>query len=270
MSAFTVIGTSRLGVEPSCTACGAGASVSFNWAYARKRGASEDKERIALFALWRPLRRGQLHRCRMCQAIWHLDGDAQDMTHVENERLDLVLAWDREPIGVPPDIVAIAEKIGPTPPDVYGNGHERRVTPCAITTVSGTTFETALICVQLDAPVQAHMQFRLGSEIASIRESPFALPAEVRRASSRAEEMRMGFSPTLIEMLDGRRFVMNGMTSFMVVDGYDASEARVVTGSFFREDPSPAFVEKPKDPVYFIVDGDPGWVVNEPGAPPLS
>jgi hypothetical protein len=219
---------------------------------------------MAPFVSWRLLRRGQLYRCRVCGAVWHLDGNSERMTHVADGRLDLVLAWDRQPITLPPEIFAIAEQIGPTPPDLYGNGRERRVTPCAIETVSGEILETAMICIQPEAPVEDHMQFRLGSEIARIYESPFALPAEVRRATSRAEEMQMGFSPTFVEMADGRRFVMNGMTSFMVEKGYDAREARITNGSSFEEEPPPALVKEPRDLVYFIFDGDSGWVIEQP------
>lgn len=264
MSGFTILGTSRLGAEPACDACGAGATVSFNWRYAQERRSAEDVERINLFAAWKNLRRGKLYRCLACQAVWHLDGDSERMTHVNDERIELVLAWNAAPITLPADLVAIVQQIGPTPPDVYGNGRERRATPCAVETNSGEIFERAMICVQADAPVDDHLQFRLGSEIARIHESAFALPAEVRRASSLAPEMRMGFSPTLIEMPDGRRFVMNGMTSFMVMDGHAAKDAQVANGSYFQENPPPGFIETPKDIVYFIVDGEPGWVAEEP------
>lgn len=267
MSVFTVLGTSRLGAEPRCEACGAGATVSFNWGHAQQRRSAEDAERIKPFTIWRELRRGQLYRCRVCQGYWHLDGNADRMTYVENARIELVLAWDAGPISLPSNLSAIVERIGPTPPDTYGNGRERRVTPCAVETFSGEIYERAMICVQLDAPVEEHMHFQLGSEIASIHESADALPAEVRLASSGAPEMRMGFSPTLIEMPDGRRFVMNGMTSFLAAAGYSARDACLADGSYFREDPPPAFVETPKDIVYFIVDGDPGWAPEKPTVP---
>jgi hypothetical protein len=115
------------------------------------------------------------------------------------------------------------------------------------------------------------MLFRLGSEIAEVSASAFALPREVREASSRAQEMRMGFSPTLIEMPDGKRFVMNGMTSLMVEQGYEASDARLIDGSYFSEDPPPRVVGTPTNLVYFIFDGDPNWsiapVSNVDGVP---
>jgi hypothetical protein len=180
------------------------------------------------------------------------------MTHVSSERLPLVLEWNRAPIQLSDDMEAALAGIRPTPPDMYGNGKERRVTPCKVTSHSGQLFEVAMVCVQLDAPVQDWMQFRLGSEIAEIADSDFALPFDVRLASSRAEEIRMGFSPSLIEMPDGKRFVLNGMTNFMVEGGYRASDSRVVEGNYFREEPRPQFLQQP-DIVYFVVDGDPGW-----------
>jgi hypothetical protein len=213
-------------------------------------------------ALWKALRRGTLFRCRECDAVWHLDGYAEWMTSVSSERLPLVLDWNREPIVLSPATCDVIERIGPTPPDLYGNGKEQRVTPCAVTTRSGQRYGRAMICVQRDAPVQDFMRFRLGSEIAEIYESPFALPRAVREASSRAHEMRMGFYPTLIETLDGKRFVLNGMTSFMATEGYAASDARAVDGSYFSEDPAPSVVETPNDVIWFIVDGDPGWTVE--------
>ena len=255
----TLMGTSRLGVEPRCKECGAGASLSFNWRYANERRSPEDLRSLGLFVHWRELRRGQLYRCSICDEVWHLDEDAERMTHVQSERLPLLLAWSAETIALPAAISAVIQRIGPTPPDLYGNGRERRVTPCKVITRSGEQFDQAIICVQRDAPVQDYLRFRLGSEVAEVNASPFALPRVVREASSRAQEVRMGFSPTLIEMPDGRRFVMNGMTSFMAEHGYNASEARIVSGDYFSERPTPSFVTPSSEIPYFIVDGDPGW-----------
>jgi hypothetical protein len=259
---FTILGTSRLGVEPQCKACGAGASVSFNWRYANERRSSEDLSRIKLFVEWMTLRRGSLHHCSVCRAVWHLDGNAERMTFVDAERLPLVLEWNQTAIVLSPAVALAVQRIGPTPPDTYGNGIERRVTPCEVVTQLGERFQNAMICVQLDAPVQEHLNFRLGTEIAQVKESSAALPRAVREASSRAPEMRMGFSPTLIVMPDNRRFVMNGMTSFMAVPGYRASDARLANGGYFSETTTPSVIQTPNDVTFFIVDGDPGWVAG--------
>lgn len=259
-----MMGTSRLGVEPCCQACGAGASLWFSWRHAHERRSPEDLRRISSFAYLRTLRRGSLYKCSVCDEVWHLDEDTERMTHVASERLPLVLTWSREASVLPAAMSGLVQQIGPTPPDIYGNGSECRVTPCAVTTHSGERFDKAVICVQRDAPVEDGLRFRLGSEIADITESPFSLPRLVREASSRAHEVRMGFSPTLIEMPDGRRFVMNGTTHFFVAPGYAASDARTVAGSYFSETTPPSLVEMPNDVIYFVVDGDPGWVPEPP------
>lgn len=269
MSAFTNMATSRLGVEPNCRACGAGATVSFNWAYAQERGNSEDVERIAPFIQWRSLRRGSLYRCNVCDEAWHLDGAEQTITHVHSLRLPLVLEWDQQPIALAKEVEVQLERIGPTPPDVYGNWGDKRVTPCKVITTEGEEVDPAMVCVQLDAPVQDYLKTRLGSEIARVSNSSFALPLEVRLETSRAHEMRMGFSPSLIEMPDGKRFVLNGMTSFMDEPGYDAATARVTKGNYFTERPSPSFPQNPAI-TYFIVDGEPGWIRQQATQHPLG
>lgn len=128
---------------------------------------------------------------------------------------------------------------------------------------AGERFDKSMICVQRDAPVQDHLRFRLSSDIAEVKQSSFALPRMVREASSRAHEIRNSFSSTLIEMPDSRRFVVNGMTSFMAEQGYKAWDARVISGDYFSKNPVPSFVDPPRDVVYFIADGDPGWA-SEP------
>ena len=263
MSAFTTVSTSRLGAEPTCEACRAGGMISFNWAFAQERGSAEDLDRIAPLVLWKDLRRGRLFRCNVCHQVWHLDGRGQIMTHVAQERLPLVLKWDEEPILLTEEQQARLEQIGPTPPDLYGNWSDRRVTPCRVTTTTGEVVDPAMVCVQPEAPIQVDMDFRLGNEVADVTVSEFALPLDVRLASSRAEEMRMGFSPSLIEMPDGKRFVLNGMTSFMAEQGYKAGDARVATGNYFGENPPPAFVREPAI-TYFVFDGDSGWIRQQP------
>lgn len=259
MTGFTTVGTSRLGAEPNCIVCGAGATVFFNWAFAHERGSPEDIERVAPFVRWKLLRRGSLYRCNSCNEVWHLDGADQTMTYVSSARLPLVLEWDRQPITLPEEMGARLEEIGHTPPDVYGNGSGQRVTPCKVITIAGEEVDPAMVCIQLDAPVQEYMETRLGSEISSISNSSFALPLDVRLASSRAHETRMGFSPSLIEMADGKRFVLNGRTSFMAESSYDAAQARIAEGDYFAENTPPAFAQVPAI-TYFVVDGEPGGI----------
>jgi hypothetical protein len=65
----------------------------------------------------------------------------------------------------------------------------------------------------------------------------------------------MGFAPTVIEMPEGRFFILNWRPNFLVKDGLRAEEARV---SRRRLGPgeTPEIVSAPtKEMVYFIADG---------------
>lgn len=258
MSSITTQGNSRLGANPTCTLCGAGAIISLNWALAREHRRAQDVERLSAFISWRRLRRGELFQCEACHELWHLDGGCQILTHISPARLPLILEWDRQSIKLREDWKYRLDQIGSTPPDLYGNGTDRRVTPCKVVTILGEQVDPAMVCVQLDAPVEHHMQFRLGIDVAGIEESEFALPFEVRSATSQAEELRMGFSPSLIEMPDGKRFMLNGRTNFMSEHGYAASDARKSKKVDLAAEPPPPFPHSP-DITYFVFDGEPGW-----------
>ena len=214
-------GTPRIRGRAACSACGQPTCRSYNW-QAHRRACP------ALFSPWRALRHGTLHRCGPCMAIWYLDVDNLFLTLVAEDRMPLMMEWDRGPVTLPADAAAVLGRIGATPTDLYGNEARRRLTPCEVVTHSGEMFRTAMICVQRDAPVDPDRHFRLGSEIARIAEGPFTLPLGVRQASGQAPERRMGFAPCLIEMPDARRFALNGTTSFMIEPGYDARQARLV------------------------------------------
>jgi hypothetical protein len=255
MSGPKMIGIWRLGAEPTCRSCGAGATTAFSWANATRPAGAGDDARVEPFVRWQPLRRGTLYRCEACDACWHLDEAREWMTHVPDQRLRLVLDWNREPIKLSSDVTALLAAIGPTPPDIYGNGNGQLVTPCSVETTSGERTDLALLCIQKDAPVQHGLEFRLASEIAHVSHSPYALPRAVREASSRTEEVRMGFSPLLIEMPDGSRLILNGRTSFVVEDCCQAAQARVVVGNASYGDLPPRFAKHPAGITYFVADG---------------
>lgn len=254
MPPFIVHGRYRLGTVPSCASCRAGSQVSFNWGYAASRQAHVDLEYLSHFTRWQDLRRGRLYRCKICNQCWHLDGNNQRLTHVADERLPLVLQWGKQPIVLPARLAKVLDEISSTPPDIYGNGSNQRITPCTIETKSGECFQFAIVCIQQDAPVFDEWNIRLASEIVEISPSPFALPRDVRMASAQAEENRMGYSPSLIEMPDGRQFILNGRTNFMNEPAYKAADARIAR--HLRGNSTPSLVSTP-DITYFIADGDP-------------
>ncbi len=174
------------------------------------------------------------------------------MSVVPADRVDLILEWNNGPILLSQEYVQRLERIGATPPDSYGNGRQHKRTPCSVTTTGGERIDLAVVSIQAHAPFETHRNYRLGTEIARLDESPYALPLDVRIATSRAEEIRMGLAPTIIEMTDGKRFTLNWTTHFLVKEGYRAADARVAEGNLL---PMPEIADEPKEIIYFVVDG---------------
>lgn len=251
--AFEPISTSKLEGEPFCPACEAGKLISFNWHYYRERGADDSTHDLASFEPWQDLRYGSLFRCRACARPWHLDGAGEMMTIVPEGRLDLILEWSRAEIILPANVLGTLGEIGPTPPDHYGNGREYAETPCGVVTRRGERIDAAIVSIQRDAPVEEWRPSRLASELADAYPSPYALPLDVRLASTQADEVRMGYAPSFIELPDGKRFTLNWSTNFLDEPGYRAADARVCQDRIdvYRAPPlarSPAIV-------YFVADG---------------
>jgi hypothetical protein len=119
-------------------------------------------------------------------------------------------------------------------------------------TAGGEQIDLAIVSLQQYAPFEEWRDYRLGSEIATLRPSSHALPLAVRIASSRAEEVRMGFSPTLIDLPGGEWLALKGRASFLVRPGCNSSEAVLSSRTVDWMQPPPVYRE-PK-PVYFVAD----------------
>lgn len=221
------IASRRLDAIPRCEACGAGSVVGFNWDHARRSRDAETRRRVAALGAPRKLRSGTVYSCTRCNAAWYLHGDRPWMEAVPEGRMPIVEAWNRAPLVLPEAVRAALDAIGRTPPDLYGNGDAYHETPCSVVTASGEELNLAVVSRQRGAPVEESRNYRLASEIAEVRPSDFALPLDVRIASSRSPELRMGFAPTPIEMPDGGLFVLNWATHFLDEPGYSAADARV-------------------------------------------
>jgi hypothetical protein len=206
------------------------------------------------FATAEPLRRGTLYQCKVCHRHWHLDADGEVMTHVPEERVPLIREWSRGEILLPRLLRNKVDEIGPTPADIYGNGKLYTETPCSVLTREGHTIDVAIFSIQRSAPFESGRPSRVATDIVDIFPSPFALPLDVRVASSQADELRMGFAPTVIEMPDGHLMVLNWQPNFLIRDGYNAATATI---SGRRPDPFRIedMVSAPADIVYFIADG---------------
>lgn len=251
----TIHGVFRLEGTVACQGCHAGHLVGFNRAQASDRDPAMPVR--SGFEVSRPLRSGALYRCKRCDRPWYLSITTGLMSLVPDERMALILAWDRSRILLSPSVTARLGQIGPTPPDQYGNGGEYRETPCGVVTTAGERIDLAVVSLQSHAPFEPWRRCRLGSEIADVYPSPHALPLAVRRATAQAEEIRMGYAPTLVEAPGGRILVLNWRSSFLVMDGIEAPQVRLLQRRSGIQATPEMIAPPPGEVTYFIADGRP-------------
>ena len=175
------------------------------------------------------------------------------MNFVPRERVGLIQEWNDHPIFIGPEYLAKLEEIGRTPPDLCGNGAQFHETPCGVLTKFGERIDLSIVSVQRHAPFEDWRQYRLASEIETIYPSPYALPLPVRTATSRADEIRMGFAPTVVELPNGQIVILNWTQNFFVREGCDAS-AIVLSQKRLDMKSSPEIYSPPKNITYFVAD----------------
>lgn len=252
-SAVTPIVTRGWG-DAECDACLFGNVYSFNWNYARSGKGVPDwpAAKIESFVLEQTLKAGHLYRCQNCNNAWYLDPGGFMMNSVQNERLPLIRDWSERRLSLTEELEYALSHIGRTSPDVYGNGAQYEEYPCAVQTTSDEFVSIAVVTKQHHAPFEHYRDYRLGSDIASIQPSDYALPLEVRLVTARAHEQRMGFAPTILETESGERLTANWTTNFIKLDGIDPSKIQVASTQAYFSD-TPPILDEPK-PVYFVVD----------------
>jgi hypothetical protein len=251
--ALIPVSTSRLGEKATCDSCGAGKLLSFNWRYAQDAPKPEHRRDLSVFVDPMALRFGSLYECKVCGQPWYLYGDPSFMNFVPPARMELIRRWNESEIALAPEHVRKLKAIGPTPPDIYGNRRQYCEVPCAVTTLEGARIEMAVVSVQRHAPFEHWRTYRLASEIAEIEPSRYALPLSVRVAASKAEEIRMGFAPTMVEWPNGGPIALNWSQHFLVRPGVSAGDVRVSKRDIDMKKP-PEVYNGTKDDVYFVAD----------------
>jgi hypothetical protein len=245
-----------------CEACQAGRLETFSVGHAERQSEADAQDPIGnarqalgSLTIWQPLRRGALYRCEVCGRPWHFEEQGGQMTNIPEDRVALVLRWSRGPIMLPATIRSELERIGRSPQVPLLSGLLYEQTPCAVVTTAGEPIEMAMVSIQRHAPFEPYRQSRLGSEIADVYPSPYALPLWVRIATSQAEEFRWGLFPTDIEMPDGATFTLDGQPEFLNRDGYRGSDAFLPVDGRPLGKEMPGAVQLSKDVVYFVADG---------------
>jgi len=194
----------------ACPICdGARTTVRFNWRLAAETPGEFNKYTRTLLEK-KSLKSGFLFECPTCGQKWHLDSVREIMTVIPRDKVALVEKWDSAPSFLAPRLFEKAKAIGATAAHRNSLDQDYAEVPCRVLTHQGETIDKCLLSFRKGPPLENYgNSIRLAQEIADIHPSDYALPREVRTASSRSEETRPGRAWTRVESARGAAFNLN-------------------------------------------------------------
>lgn len=212
-----------------CAACQAGKRQMINWRVLQEHAdndTSEYAKMLTNLAHHRVLKAGNLYCCQQCGEHWYLDVKQAFLSHVASERLPLINAWHNADLTLSEEHRQVLTRIEQCS---HFNTKQCNTIPCQVTSKNGHVYPFAQVIIDLDAPIQTHLEYRLANEIADISASPFALQKTVRDACGWSREIRMGFAPTLLKLSNDEQIIANGPLDFIDINHADAMQTQVGT-----------------------------------------
>jgi hypothetical protein len=90
------------------------------------------------------------------------------------------------------------------------------------------------------------------SEVEEIKESEYALPYNIRLATTKAEDVRMGFYPTQVESSDRKLYILNGPTHFLKDEDRKGKDFMLIE-NLKHESEAYKYYNKQKDNITYII-----------------
>jgi hypothetical protein len=248
----TQLSAGHLGKDITCQLCKAGGTASFNWQYVQKNDDFDLPRDKSIYINHLPLKSGTLFECKACGTHWYLDSEEHFMNHVKESKIQLIHEWSSSVILFTEAQKSILGQIGSTLLHGY-YGSQSNETPCSVKTKSGEVLDLSIITIQKHAPFEDWRSYRLASEIEEITPSQYALPLKVRKATSQAGEIRMGFAPTLVSLSNNQELILHWGQTFLKKTGVKANETKVCKRRINLSN-MPEVYSLNEEVVYFIAD----------------
>lgn len=256
-----IIGTTSSEKRPErrCPTCGDPPYISFNWKYAHEKGDEEMRLMADAIKEVRPMKFGFLHQCLSCSQYWVLDDRKYEIERVPKDREAILFQWDSVNLPLGSDQLRVLEEIGGTGADHYGNGRERIEIPCAVERQDGVLFDPAILWVTKKPPIVGYLpHVALWQNVKTVLPTDYALPFEVREHALHADEVSMGFAPTLVSANNEEILVLNWSPSLIFHGGIKGKDLRL-SESHVRFGKSVPFAQSPDiGTVHFFADWFPG------------
>lgn len=172
-----------------------------------------------------PLKFGHLYQCAKCARFWFLHDHKLWVDRIADDHLPLVRHWNQKRLTVGDSVLSILATIG-------GVEHDYKVyiaVPCSVHNMSGQQHEKAVVLVSRQPPLRWHgpQKVHWADEVAGVSASPFALPLDVRRASSEKSEEAMGFAPVGVVDKKGTEYTLLRDSHFFDRKGIKGEEIRL-------------------------------------------
>ena len=172
-----------------------------------------------------PLKFGHLYQCSKCGQSWFLHERKQWLHRIHNDHLPLVRHWNQRCLTVGDSVLSILASIGGVE-DFY---EDYIAVPCSVQDMSGQQHEKSIVLVSKQPPFGWHERQKVhwADEVAAVAPSPFALPLEVRRASSEKKEESMDFAPVGVVDKLGTEYTLSRESHFFDHNGIKGEEIRL-------------------------------------------
>ncbi len=168
------------------------------------------------------LKFGHLYQCSKCGQSWFLHEHKHWLHRIRNDHLPLVRHWNQKCLTVGDSVLSILASIGGVE-DFY---EDYIAVPCSVQNMSGQQHEKAMVLVSKQPPFGWHERQKVhwANEVAAVSASPFALPLDVRRASSEKSEEAMGFAPVGVVDKKGTEYTLGHESHFFDRNGIKGEE----------------------------------------------
>jgi hypothetical protein len=254
-------GNRKDSLQLGCPTCDRGDRiVRFNWKLSLETPEGEFGRYTRTLFEKKTLKAGRLFECPTCQRPWYLEGSGEMMSLVPEDRRSLLEEWGSTPLNLSPELMEKAGEIGATPAHQLSGEKNYAEVPCKVLTRQGEWMDKCLLAFKSSPPLEDYpLPSRLLKDVADIQPSDYALPLEIRSASSLSVQDKLGRATTLVESAESRRFQLNWTVNFFDREGIPGKDLRLAVGKPKRAKGRVPLAAEPLEQITFFF-GD--WSEN--------
>lgn len=220
---------------------------------------------IAAFKEVKEIKFGSLVSCPECGSLYTktaypIGRGMIQLNKVSKSELAAVEKWNEAKLIPTKEQLDVLKEIGATPPDVYTNGTDTISFPCKVILKNKKELDYCYLYFRMQPPLESNLygakKYFLLNEVETILPSDFALTKEVRFATTRADELRMSFAPTVVIGPDKKKYYFNWTNEFIDFKGWLGKDIKLPKDYSYNNKKLPEGGIIPFNHEYYIIVGD--------------